>query len=235
MLRTIMYSFLCHRSKCGGFFDFGCHIQYVCASWILLFGLLTASIPTGTFCLYRFLCSFLTCWRSNKRYGITAIVLLWLLHQKGLFDPIYDWWNGLFGASDQRNRIHSKIAKDVRPAHLRHRKGNGHDVQYKHMLKPPYDRKKRKPSHSHHALHKHGHPSRGNDHYHLNDNNLIHLHQVGHKHKHTRSYLTDQGHKASKSRVLSMEMEDMKHRKTNHNDDRELKHKHVLYRPYEEK
>ncbi|GMH13187.1 hypothetical protein Nepgr_015028 [Nepenthes gracilis] len=55
------------RSKCSGFFDFHCHIQYVCMSWIVMFGLFLAIFPT-------------------------VLVLIWLLHQKGLFDPIYDCW-----------------------------------------------------------------------------------------------------------------------------------------------
>ncbi|XLU56550.1 hypothetical protein S245_051198, partial [Arachis hypogaea] len=33
------------RQKCSGFFDFKCHIQYVCLSWILMFGLFLAIFP----------------------------------------------------------------------------------------------------------------------------------------------------------------------------------------------
>ncbi|KAI4372222.1 hypothetical protein MLD38_010481 [Melastoma candidum] len=50
------------RGNCSGFFDLGCHLQYMCFSWLLLFGLLLATIPTG-------------------------VVLLWLLHQKGTIGP----------------------------------------------------------------------------------------------------------------------------------------------------
>lgn len=35
------------RRECSGFFDFRCHIQYICMSWVLMFGLLLATIPTG--------------------------------------------------------------------------------------------------------------------------------------------------------------------------------------------
>ncbi|KAJ4712803.1 hapless 2, partial [Melia azedarach] len=45
------------RRKCSSFFDFSCHIQYICMSWIVMFGLVLAIFPT-------------------------LIVLLWLLHQK---------------------------------------------------------------------------------------------------------------------------------------------------------
>ncbi|XP_020586729.1 protein HAPLESS 2 isoform X2 [Phalaenopsis equestris] len=34
------------RSKCSSFFDFSCHLQYVCVSWILMLGLLLAIFPT---------------------------------------------------------------------------------------------------------------------------------------------------------------------------------------------
>jgi len=30
-----------------------------------------------------------------------VLVLLWLLHQKGLFDPLYDWWDDLLDADEQ--------------------------------------------------------------------------------------------------------------------------------------
>ena len=35
------------RQKCSSFFDFSCHIQYVCMSWMVMFGLLLAIFPTG--------------------------------------------------------------------------------------------------------------------------------------------------------------------------------------------
>ncbi|CAH9147814.1 unnamed protein product [Cuscuta epithymum] len=55
------------RTKCSGFFDLSCHVQYICLNWIVLVALLVAIFPT-------------------------LMVLIWLLHQKGVFDPIYDWW-----------------------------------------------------------------------------------------------------------------------------------------------
>jgi hypothetical protein len=39
--------FLASRRKCYGFFDFRCHIQYICMNWIVMFGLLLAIFPTG--------------------------------------------------------------------------------------------------------------------------------------------------------------------------------------------
>ncbi|KAK4400683.1 protein HAPLESS 2 [Sesamum angolense] len=37
------------RRRCSRFFDFSCHIQYICMSWILMFGLFLAIFPTGLF------------------------------------------------------------------------------------------------------------------------------------------------------------------------------------------
>ncbi|KAL0749224.1 hypothetical protein Bca101_031227 [Brassica carinata] len=70
------------RNKCSSFFDFSCHIQYVCLSWMVMFGLLLTLFPT-------------TC------------VLLWLLHQKGLFDPLYDWYEDHFDSDHHRHKHHN--------------------------------------------------------------------------------------------------------------------------------
>ncbi|RAL52657.1 hypothetical protein DM860_007425 [Cuscuta australis] len=59
------------RTKCVRFFDVSCHIQYICLNWIVLVALLLAIFPT-------------------------LMVLVWLLHQKGVFDPLYDWWEDHF-------------------------------------------------------------------------------------------------------------------------------------------
>ncbi|KAG6474734.1 protein HAPLESS 2-like [Zingiber officinale] len=134
------------RSKCRGFFDFSCHIQYVCVSWILMFGLLIASLPT-------------------------VAVLLWLLHQKGFFDPAYDWFNAHFGGGTNHRNEYSKNA--------RHHKSKDLDLHYKHRLKPLHVSQKRQ------TVHKHK-----NHHYQLPDDNQIHLHKVNHKHKHSRSHLS---------------------------------------------
>ncbi|KAI4327005.1 hypothetical protein L6164_019511 [Bauhinia variegata] len=59
------------------FFDFRCHIEYICLSWMLIFGLFLAIFPT-------------------------VLVLLWLLHQKGLFDPLYDWLEDILGRRSEQ-------------------------------------------------------------------------------------------------------------------------------------
>ncbi|KAI0495217.1 hypothetical protein KFK09_025367 [Dendrobium nobile] len=123
------------RSKCSSFFDFSCHLQYVCVSWILMFGLLLAIFPT-------------------------VIILLWLLHQKGLFDPLYDWWDDRFGNKTERTKIHSKYEKH---SHIHHRRRHYiHDKERRHRKRQSYnDQRHLKPaSHVHHVhkeSHKHKH------------------------------------------------------------------------------
>ncbi|KAK8950862.1 Protein HAPLESS 2 [Platanthera zijinensis] len=96
------------RSKCSSFFDFSCHMQYVCVSWILMFGLLLAIFPA-------------------------VIILLWLLHQKGFFDPLHDWWDDRFGLKTGRTKTHSKLGKDLRQSHAHHRTGHHiHDSHARH-------------------------------------------------------------------------------------------------------
>ncbi|CAL9191097.1 unnamed protein product [Musa hybrid cultivar] len=195
------------RSKCQSFFDFSCHVQYVCVSWIVMFGLLLASLPTGT-------------------------VLLWLLHQKGFFDPIYDWWDDRLKGTKKRNRINSKHAKNVKKPGLRHQKETGRDVHHKHKPIPSHDGKKPKSSHSHRVPHKHIHLGLAeNDRSHLKHDTHPHLHKVRHKHKHSESYLA-QTHKSNKNRPISTEMGDMKRKITRCSDEKDSRHKHVYRQLY---
>ncbi|KAJ6946326.1 protein HAPLESS 2 isoform X1 [Populus alba x Populus x berolinensis] len=118
------------RQKCSSFFDFSCHIQYVCMSWMVMFGLLLAIFPT-------------------------VLVLLWLLHQKGLFDPLYDWWEDHLWTDEQRIRDTRRHNKDIhvnrhhelgarqhkhsahkrRTIHQEHRhRQSGKDTEYYHYL-----------------------------------------------------------------------------------------------------
>ncbi|PRQ17813.1 putative generative cell specific-1, HAP2-GCS1 [Rosa chinensis] len=138
------------RTKCSGFFDFRCHIQYICMSWILMFGLLLAIFPT-------------------------VIVLLWLLHQKGLFDPLYDWWDDHFweDSPSTKNTRH-RINVDHRHVHVH--KHHGHEARH-HNYGTHHKRK------STHNDHKHSHYQRSSD-YHYD---LHHVHKDKHKHGRRRS------------------------------------------------
>ncbi|CAA6656318.1 unnamed protein product [Spirodela intermedia] len=156
------------RSKCSSFFDFACHIQYVCVSWIILFVLLLAILPSVT-------------------------ILLWLLHQKGLFDPLYDWWedhsNG--GSPQKRSRASSKHTKDRRPLHAHHKKGQGdhlyrrQEVWCKKVNHRPHKKSlKHEPS----KLEEHGGLRGSPSRCHLHAHQKTHKHRRHHQHHHHRSH-----------------------------------------------
>ncbi|GMN32298.1 hypothetical protein TIFTF001_003601 [Ficus carica] len=164
------------RRKCYGFFDFKCHIQYVCMSWIVMFGLFLAIFPT-------------------------VIVLLWLLHQKGLFDPIYDWWEDhcwTDGESIQHTRR--------RETHIHHHHHiHGDKRNQKHGMRQHHhksgDHHKRK---SIHIDHRHNHSEREADYNYY----LHHVNKVKHKKGHARNTRVTQHlidnvaqHKQKKERV----------------------------------
>ncbi|KAK8483812.1 hypothetical protein V6N13_021606 [Hibiscus sabdariffa] len=164
------------RRKCSGFFDFSCLIQYICLSWIVLFGLLLAIFPT-------------------------ALVLLWLLHQKGFFDPLYDWFEDHFGYNDhktsdihrhgignRRSRIHAK--KHIKTKHHKH------DSRYNR-------------SGIHHDR-RHNHPERESNHHHY----LHHVHKDKDKHKHKH------GHDKSSSIMQEIQLYRRKHDHVGHHRQR---------------
>ncbi|CAA7018294.1 unnamed protein product [Microthlaspi erraticum] len=113
------------RNKCSSFFDFSCHVQYVCLSWLVMFGLLLALFPT-------------------------ACVLLWLLHQKGLFDPFYDWYDDHFD-SDHHRLFHARENAENRHHHHRH----PHHHQLRHGVKThnQHRRAHQRQQHRHHHSH----------------------------------------------------------------------------------
>lgn len=147
-LRDFITGKACRR-KCSSFFDFSCHIQYICLSWLVLFGLVLAIFPT-------------------------VLVLLWLLHQKGLFDPLYDWWDDHFQSNNQRIRDFRSRHIDVDHPHVHVRKHHKQEGRH-HKLEA---RRRRCGIHSDH---KHKHSDRDTDYY-------YYLHHVQKdKHKHGRS------------------------------------------------
>nr|TKR97453.1 protein HAPLESS 2 [Populus alba] len=129
------------RQKCSSFFDFSCHIQYVCMSWMVMFGLLLAIFPT-------------------------VLVLLWLLHQKGLFDPLYDWWEDHLWTDEQRIRDTRRHNKDIH-VNRHHELGAR---QHKHNA-----HKRR----TIHQEHRHRHSGRDTEYYHY----LHHVHKDKSKHR----------------------------------------------------
>ncbi|XP_058778261.1 protein HAPLESS 2 [Vicia villosa] len=147
------------RQKCSGFFDFKCHIQYVCLSWIMLFGLFLAIFPT-------------------------VLVLLWLLHQKGLFDPLYDWWDDTFGADEPFIMDKHRVKINQARHHIHDNKHHKPELRHTNRRTP----NRRKTSYEHH--HKHKHSERNSDHLH-------HVQKEMHKHrqkKHIDSLLQNDDH-----------------------------------------
>ncbi|KAG2312257.1 hypothetical protein Bca52824_023814 [Brassica carinata] len=113
------------RNKCSSFFDFSCHVQYICLSWMVMFGLLLALFPT-------------TC------------VLVWLLHQKGLFDPLYDWYEDHFDSDHHHHRLVHPRGHGVN--HRHHHRPYHH--QLRHGVKTQkHHRRTIKQRHKHHHCH----------------------------------------------------------------------------------
>lgn len=158
------------RSKCSSFFDIRCHMQYICVSWVLILGLLLAIFPT-------------------------VVVLLWLLHEKGFFDPVYDWWDDRYGEGTQKNVKHTKGTRHY-----------GEDHAHGRDMKHHYEEKRRRRSHTHHVLHKHGHSDitiEDRHHHHRHDSHL-HVHKESPKHKHSGRH----GRKSSRDDHHMREMGD---------------------------
>ncbi|XP_057978351.1 protein HAPLESS 2 [Malania oleifera] len=138
------------RSKCSGFFDFSCHMQYICMSWIVMFGLLLALFPT-------------------------VIVLLWLLHQKGLFDPLYDWWEDHFSDEGRRILIAQKHRIDVDRPHIYVKKHHKQEARHKHEAR----NKQRRIHHEH----RHNRSEGDSDYYYR----LHHVHKDKQKHRRSKN------------------------------------------------
>lgn len=149
-------------------------------SWILLFGLLLAIFPT-------------------------VIVLLWLLHQKGFFDPLYDWWDDRSDAG--QNKTRSKHRKGLKRSHTRNLQED-YDMHHNGRNHPSHMQKKRRSSsHTHHhKLQRHADPALDlNDHYQRKNNSHPHAHKERHKHRSSKGY--SQGYRTSRAGPLAREME----------------------------
>ncbi|KAK6935339.1 Generative cell specific-1/HAP2 domain [Dillenia turbinata] len=139
------------RQKCSSFFDFSCHIQYACLSWLVMFGLLIASFPT-------------------------VLVLLWLLHQKGLFDALYDWWEDHVLMDKQIFRDFQNEKTEFHHPHIHHKRHHEQPAGlYKHEV---HHRRK-----STHSEHKRNHSDRDSDYFY----HLHHVNREKHKHRRNRS------------------------------------------------
>ncbi|XP_040987934.1 protein HAPLESS 2 [Juglans microcarpa x Juglans regia] len=156
------------RRKCSGFLDFRCHIQYICMSWIVMFGLVLAIFPT-------------------------VLVLLWLLHQKGLFDPLYDWWEDHFETDNQsssRDIRRHKIDLDNPRIHVH--KHHEHPRHHKHSAQ--YKRR------SIYNERRHNHSDRETDYNYY----LHHVHKNRHKHSRNKNLSTIQQRKEERETMKGL-------------------------------
>uniref|UniRef100_A0A7N0V0H0 Generative cell specific-1/HAP2 domain-containing protein n=1 Tax=Kalanchoe fedtschenkoi TaxID=63787 RepID=A0A7N0V0H0_KALFE len=183
------------RSKCTGFFDITCHIQYICMSWVMLFGLFLAIFPT-------------------------VLVLLWLLHQKGLFDPIYDWWEDHFVADDKEPQVRHRRTHDLDTDLLR----GHHHKHHKHRT-------------AHHKHHQHGHkelkispnePKHGHLDRDMTYNYYLHhVHKDRHKHRRPRELHIGEEHRSTGHRRRKSETEEALPRAARHHSEAKHEaHKH---------
>lgn len=130
-----------------------------------MFGLLLALFPTSK-----------SLTRNRNQKSLTeylelmvlfaACLLLWLLHQKGLFDPCYDWWEDHFDLNHHRRLLptrenvanrHHKHHHGVKP-HNHHRRT--HQQRHKHHHSQDNDvvqkmlERDHSDSHYYHQLHR---------------------------------------------------------------------------------
>ena len=117
-----------------------------------------------------------------------VIVLLWLLHQKGFFDPLCDWWDDRSGGG-QRNKIHLKSGKGVKRSHTRNLQED-YDMRHNGRNQPFHTQKKRRSSsRPHQHLQRHDHLALASDHYHhKHGSSHLHAHKERHKHKNSKGY-----------------------------------------------
>ncbi|PSR91515.1 Protein HAPLESS 2 like [Actinidia chinensis var. chinensis] len=90
-----------------------------------------------------------------------VVVLLWLLHQKGLFDPLHDRWEDQFWTDEQKSGHARKQEFDAEASRI-HLKKHHKQEQRHHKLDTQRERR------SVHNEHMHHHPGRDADyHYYL--------------------------------------------------------------------
>lgn len=121
------------------------------------------------------------------------LVLLWLLHQKGLFDPLYDWWEDHFETDNQsssRDIRRHKIDLDNPRIHVH--KHHEHPRHHKHSAQ--YKRR------SIYNERRHNHSDRETDYNYY----LHHVHKVRHKHSRNKNLSTIQQRKEERETMKGL-------------------------------
>ncbi|XP_074279994.1 protein HAPLESS 2 [Silene latifolia] len=166
------------RSKCLGLFDFHCHMQYVCMSWVVMLGLFLSIFPT-------------------------VLVLLWLLHQKGLFDPIHDWWEDQCWDGEQIHKTGRNQGVHNTHGHGHHRNQVNHR-RYRHELNHKHKRNYGEYRHHQSTAHR-----QLNDHNHY----LHHVHKDRQKHGRHRNVGLIQNQESHLDKDQEHDLRHHRHRK----------------------
>uniref|UniRef100_A0A803KME1 Generative cell specific-1/HAP2 domain-containing protein n=1 Tax=Chenopodium quinoa TaxID=63459 RepID=A0A803KME1_CHEQI len=156
-----------------------------------------------------------------------ALVLLWLLHQKGLFDPLYDWWEDHCWEGTPR---HKKIP--------RHRIQHDHHRIHHKRHRPHHHR-----AHHHHDVHQVKHRQRKNnneqDHHHAahrsSDYNqyLHHVHKDKHIHGKHRSCTGAIQHLDNQGDLIRQHRHRKGRRANERTSDFQIYDKEDIHEPYE--
>ncbi|KAL5141433.1 Protein HAPLESS 2 [Glycine soja] len=115
-------------------------------------------------------------WRSLTEFitGKTLLVLLWLLHQKGLFDPLYDWWEDILGAYEQIIMDKRRFKIDKGHHHIHDNKHHKQELRHSNYSA----QNRRRTTYEH--MHKHS--ERNSDYF----DDLHHVHKEMHKYGHKK-------------------------------------------------
>lgn len=174
------------RRNCSGFFDVGCHVQYICMNWIVLVALSVAIFPTRTLLIHSLVFvlpqkSWWYLWIMNPVCILwnAVLVLVWLLHQKGIFDPIYDWWEDHFSIplGSRSSLMHHSSPHQLK-LHLKRHHHKQHETRHHHHLHHHHHHKhQRRTTIRHHHTHRHPTSQGQADDYHYY---LHHVHKDNH-------------------------------------------------------
>ncbi|TVU08856.1 hypothetical protein EJB05_42276, partial [Eragrostis curvula] len=169
---------LCRKNKCSSIFDFRCHFQNICVSWMIMSSVLFLAtvLPVAT--------------------------LLWMMHERGFFNHLYDWWKDLLGLEPHDG------------AHMRHRRGHHH--RHHHGRHHTHQGHRSEPSHRHHHHH-HRHDEHQPDaaeggHRHRQHEVFLGVHH-GDEHKHRRGKEMAALHLDGPSRLHGTDVRERRHHK----------------------
>ena len=110
------------------------------------------------------------------------LVLLWLLHQKGLFDPLYDWWEDILGADEQIIMDKRKFKIDKGHHHIHENKH--HKQEHWHSNYSAQNRRRTTYEHMHKRS------ERNFDYF----DDLHHVHKEMHKYEHKKQNMDNVQH-----------------------------------------